>query len=107
MNEVGWNSASGARDVWERPQMQGLGIDERPTDATREMRIRPGELDKGRDMDAPQLQTRKLSAASPRLIPVPEFPNLSNQLPSSPPLSIQLPPPVSSFDKSCAPAQAP
>ena len=52
----------------------------------------------------------EMNSSSPQLsrtAPAPDSPLLSVQMPSSPPLSVQLPPQASSFDRNCAPLQAP
>ena len=104
--ETDWNSASGTRDLRGNSPMQDL-------DANLKLMGAPwGEGNytegpgKGLYKLLPGLQTRERSLATPHLIPVCDSPYSSIQLPSSPPLSIQLPPLVPSFDRNCAPSQA-
>ena len=55
-------------------------------------------------------EVHKVSGSSPpppRAAPPPASPSIPGQVLSSPSVAVQLPPANSSFDKSCAPSQAP
>ena len=61
----------------------------------------------GQPQDNSGMQVSGSSSPVLKVIPAPDSPTLPVQLPSSTPLSVQHPPPVSSFDKNCTPPQAP
>ena len=106
MCEADWSTASGTRDLWFGSPPQNLDTGQKLMGAPREAGGRTEEPGRGPDMALPELQTRGPSRAPPRLIPAPD----------SPPLSVQLPPvstvgdveqPSAPFDRNCAPSQAP
>ena len=61
----------------------------------------------GEDMVTSTRSVQDSTSGSSLRMPVPASPPLSVQIPSSPSLSIQLLSQISSFDRNCAPSQAP
>ena len=88
--KANWNIAKDTRDLWGGPPTKDLGTDLKLTGAPREEGGNTEEPGEGLDIVLLQLKTWKPSLAPRRVVPAPDSPNLSIQLPPSPSLSGQL-----------------